>query len=175
MVKWFYAVQIGVANPGDLHKGKGLAYLVKLYTVAEKYLIYDLQDSIISQVYFLLRFDPKILTTVAFNEEAFEEFAFNLPEGSLMYQLILRAMAFSVYQLSIGLRHLYSSSGWGKKEGDKDEPLHTSSEVDRLLETLPDEIHCAMFKEVLRATTFDRCRGFEQVVGSLETYCISKA
>lgn len=139
--------------------------LFQLYGFGHKYLIYNLEDAIVSVLYEKFANDIDLWFTLGSNKLALEAFLKAVPSETHLYRLVVRSLAYSV--------RLRSKDPWSETRyaGILDSPTFsntpaTESQVEEVMESVPSQLWGPIFKEVLLMKTLgDRSRAFCSTVG----------
>lgn len=173
-VKWLYAAHVGVTSFGYLFYTLSLKELFQLYTFGKKYLIDDLQDAIIVNVYARLRGNSHSIFMIALDTEAMDEFQSNILPGSYMHDLVVKSMAFSLAASSkqswrTDEAYACADSCGGCNGGYES----CDAKAEEALATISEELMQHIFRTMLSVAARDCCREFEDIVGYCANFLLS--
>jgi hypothetical protein len=92
------AAHAGIDDFDDIFTPLKMITLFRLYVVAHNYLVYGIQDIIMSHLFFELGGEWSVWSEIGSDKKAIECFVADVPESSHLYRLVVRAMAYSMLQ-----------------------------------------------------------------------------
>lgn len=150
--------------------------IIKLYVLAQKYLVIGIQDAIISYLHHKLQREYNTWSTIGDDKEAFDYFLAEVPETSHLYRLFVRSMAFSMLQPTDmhSHRHYIGDPDSDGVVFDCNGPSSSKEQVDNWLGAAPDEMCRSVLEVVLTVKTLGCCMSFEEVVGIMSDFLLDR-
>lgn len=137
--------------------------LFELYAFASKFLIVNLEDSIVTVLYEKFAMDSELWFTLGSDELALETFLRVIPSETNLYRLVVRSLAYSI---SLRSSYLLFEPGCEPRFPARPSTLATEYQVEKVMESLPGELLGPILKEVLVLKTLGGWRqGFDNIVG----------
>ncbi|KAJ0125413.1 hypothetical protein J7T55_006759 [Diaporthe amygdali] len=160
-MKWLYATHIGINDFTPLPSA--FAALFRLYAFAHEYVIIELENAVISLLYTKFLIDSNIWLTLGSDKFAFDTFLEVVSSDTHLYKLVIRSMAYSIRLPP--QPHYCDATDWPTRY-----PPTMESQVDSVMESVPDELWGPIAKEVILMKTPSSPMSFYILVGNVTSF-----
>ncbi|ROW04154.1 hypothetical protein VSDG_01189 [Cytospora chrysosperma] len=153
LVKWIYATHAGIDEFCDIFTPLNMITHFKLYVVAHNHLVYGIQDSIMSYLFYELGDARSVWSKIGSDKKAIECFIADVSESSHLYRLVVRAMAYSILQPTSAHNDNNNLVSDGDVFRGLRIPVKTKAQAKGFLRAVPDKV-CRSIVEIILNPTY---------------------